>query len=150
MKITLYSDGACSGNPGPGGYGCILSTVLENGTLYEREYSGGTGNTTNNRMEIAGVIRGLKEIKKPCDVEVISDSQYVCNAYNKGWIDNWKKNNWEKKGVPIPNADYWKILDALVSRQVSVTFLWVKGHAGNKCNERCDRLAVAESQKYKN
>lgn len=150
MKITLYSDGACSGNPGPGGYGCILSTVLENGTLYEREYSGGTGNTTNNRMEIAGVIRGLKEIKKPCDVEVISDSQYVCNAYNKGWIDNWKKNNWEKKGVPIPNADYWKILDALVSRQVSVTFLWVKGHAGNKYNERCDRLAVAESQKYKN
>ena len=142
MNIKLYTDGACSKNPGPGGYGCILSAILPNGQLYEVKHSGGYRLTTNNRMEIAAIIFGLSHINGSHDVEVISDSAYVCNAFNKGWIDTWRKNNWTKPGG-LSNADMWRTLWNLVSMQNSVKFTWVKGHASNKYNNECDRLAVA-------
>lgn len=145
MNIKLYTDGACSGNPGPGGWACILSATLPNGQLYEKEHSGGYRLTTNNRMELAAVIFGLMNINGSHNVEVISDSSYVCNAFNKGWINNWKKNNWTKPGG-LQNADMWRTLWNLVSMQNSVKFTWVKGHASNEYNNACDRMAVAASK----
>lgn len=148
MNIKLYTDGACSGNPGKGGWGCILSTILPNGQPYEIKHSGGYRLTTNNRMELAAVIFGLMALNGAHDVEVVSDSKYVCDAFNQHWIDGWRNNNWTKgKNGKLPNADMWKTLWSLVSMQNSVKFTWVKGHSTNQYNNECDRLAV---EAYKN
>ena len=142
--VTLYTDGACSGNPGPGGWGCILEW---NG--HERELSGGEKSTTNNRMELTAVIRGLSALKEPCAVELYSDSKYVIDALEKGWAWGWKKRGWIKSDKkPALNPDLWEQLLTLVS-QHQVTYHWVKGHAENPYNNRCDELAVAESRKFR-
>lgn len=137
-KVTIYTDGACSGNPGKGGWGAIL--------IYGdavKEISGGEDNTTNNRMELKAVIEALKALKSPCDVEIYSDSAYVVNAFTQKWIDNWIKNNWktaDKKSVK--NVDLWQELLVLIKTH-NVTFKKVKGHSDNELNERCDKLAKA-------
>ena len=142
--VTIYTDGACSGNPGPGGWGAILAY---NGR--EKELSGGEAETTNNRMELTGVIAALQALKEPCIVELYSDSKYVIDALSKGWADNWQANGWRKADKkPALNADLWEVLLALVEKH-DVRYHWVKGHAENEKNNRCDQLAVAESQKFK-
>lgn len=142
MEIKLYTDGACKGNPGPGGWACILSTVLKNGQVYETKHSGGYRLTTNNRMELAAVIYGLSYINGTEHiVEIVSDSKYICNAYNNGWIHNWRQNGWKKdKGEPLLNADMWQSLWNLTSMQYC-RFRWINGHKGHPYNEECDRLA---------
>lgn len=144
MDVTIYTDGACSGNPGPGGYGAILMYGE-----HKKELSGGEAETTNNRMELMGVITALKALKRPCTVHLYTDSQYVVNAVEKGWAKKWQANGWmrNKKDRAL-NPDLWQeLLDLLSIHQV--TFHWVKGHAENPYNNRCDELAVAESRKYK-
>lgn len=146
MHIKIYTDGACSGNPGPGGWACILSTILPNGQVYEVKHCGGFRLTTNNRMELIGVIEGLSSLNGSHDVEIISDSKYVCDAFNQKWIDSWRQNNWSKgKAGKLPNADLWRTLWNLLSMQRSYRFVWVKGHASNPYNIECDRLAVLAS-----
>ena len=141
--VTLYTDGACSGNPGPGGWGAILEF---NGV--RKELSGGEEKTTNNRMELTAVIEGLRALKEPCRVELYSDSKYVIDALEKGWAVGWQKRGWVKSDKsPALNPDLWETLLALC-KQHSVTCHWVKGHAQNEKNNRCDELAVAESRKY--
>ena len=143
-KVTIYTDGACSGNPGPGGWGAILRYGE-----HERELSGGAPETTNNRMELLGVITALRALKRPCTVQLYTDSQYIVNAINEGWAVRWRENGWMRnKKDPALNPDLWgELLDLLEVHQV--TFHWVKGHASNLYNNRCDELAVMESQKYK-
>ena len=144
MNVTIYTDGACSGNPGPGGYGAILMYGQ-----HKKELSGGDPNTTNNRMELMGVITALKALNRPCQVNLYTDSQYVVNAIEKGWAKKWQANGWmrNKKDKAL-NSDLWQsLLNLLEIHQV--TFHWVKGHAENPYNNRCDELAVAESHKYK-
>ena len=144
-QIDLYTDGACSGNPGPGGWAAIL--VCEELGL-EKELSGGEAETTNNRMELLGAIHGLEAIKKPAEVTLHTDSQYLMNAFTKHWVDNWQKNGWKNaQKQPVKNQELWERLIPLV-RKFSVRFDWVKGHAGHPMNERCDRLAVAARLKY--
>ena len=142
-KVEIYTDGACSGNPGAGGWGTIL---VYNG--HEKELSGGEANTTNNRMEMMAVIEGLKALKEPCEVVLTSDSQYVCNAITKGWAKSWQKNNWIKSDkTQAKNADLWEeMLKLLAVHKVNI--VWVRGHNGHPYNERCDKLAVEQSQKY--
>ncbi len=142
-KVEIYTDGACSGNPGAGGWGTIL---VFNG--HEKELSGGEADTTNNRMEMMAVIEGLKALKEPCEVTLTSDSQYVCNAITKGWAKNWKKNNWIKSDkTQAKNPDLWEeILELLDVHKVNV--VWVRGHNGHPYNERCDKLAVEQSKKF--
>lgn len=136
-KITIYSDGACSGNPGPGGYGVILKF-----NDITKELSGGFKNTTNNRMEIMGAIVGLESLKEPCEVTIITDSQYLVNAIEKGWARKWKSQGWMRnKKEPALNPDLWERLLSLLSKH-TVTFQWVRGHNGHPENERCDELAV--------
>ncbi|MBR5485420.1 MAG: ribonuclease HI [Oscillospiraceae bacterium] len=143
-KVEMYSDGACSGNPGPGGYGVILRYKGK-----EKEISGGAADTTNNRMELMGVIAGLEALKEPCHVTVCTDSQYVVNGITKGWAESWKANNWIKKDKkPALNSDLWDRLLNEIHRH-KVEFVWIKGHAGHPENERCDQLAVAQSEHYK-
>lgn len=135
-KVTLYTDGACSGNPGPGGYGGILFYGE-----HKREYSGGEKETTNNRMELTAVIVGLKKLKYPCEVDVYSDSAYTVNAFTEGWIYAWKKNGWKKAdGKSVLNTDLWEELLALTHVH-KVAFYKVAGHADNQWNNRCDELA---------
>ncbi len=135
--VDIYTDGACSGNPGPGGYGVILMY----GSL-KRELSGGEKQTTNNRMELSGVIRGLSALREPCEVALYTDSQYVVNAMTKGWAKKWQANGWMRnKREKALNPDLWEKLLALCE-QHEVTFHWVKGHAENAYNNRCDALAV--------
>lgn len=142
-NVNIYSDGACSGNPGPGGYGVILEY---NGK--EMELSGGEKNTTNNKMELMGVIIGLEALKEPCDVTVTTDSKYVTDAFNKGWLKSWQKKNWKKAdGKPVLNQDLWQRLLNAVEKH-DVKFIHVLGHNGHKYNERCDKLAVSERDKY--
>ncbi len=142
-EVTIYSDGACSGNPGPGGWGTILDYKGK-----RKELSGGEEHTTNNRMELTAVIEGLKALKEPCKVKIITDSQYVFNGISLGWAASWKANNWRKKDKkPALNPELWNELLNLVAKH-DVTLEWIKGHAGHPENERCDELAVAESQKY--
>lgn len=143
MSVKLYSDGSARGNPdGPGGYGTILKYIDKKGELHTREYSKGFIKTTNNRMELRGVITGFEALKFPCRVEVFSDSKYVIDAFNSGWIDNWQKNNWRKSDrKPVLNVDLWKRLLKVMDGH-SVTFTWVKGHDGHPENEKCDELAV--------
>lgn len=142
-KVTVYTDGACSGNPGPGGFGAIL---VYNGK--EKEISGGESETTNNRMELTAVVTALEALKESCEVEIVSDSKYVVDAVNKGWLLSWQKKNWRKAdGKPALNIDLWQRLILQLERH-EVVFSWVKGHDGHDYNERCDALAVGESQKY--
>ena len=142
--VTLYSDGACSGNPGPGGWGCILEYQ---GT--EKELSGGEEKTTNHRMELTAVIRGLEALKEPCIVELYSDSKYVIDALEKGWAWGWKKRGWVKSDKqPALNPDLWDRLLSL-SQTHELRCHWVKGHAQNPKNNRCDELAVAQWKKIK-
>lgn len=137
-KVEIYTDGACSGNPGKGGWGAIL---VYNGI--EKEISGGSQETTNNRMELTAVIEALKKLKEPCEVTLTTDSKYVCDAVTKGWVYSWQKNGWKKADKkPALNVDLWERLLPLLEKH-SVTFNWVKGHNGHPYNERCDALAVA-------
>ena len=143
-KVEIFTDGACKGNPGPGGWGAILRYGKA-----EKEISGGEKNTTNNRMEISAVLEALRCLKEPCEVTLYSDSQYVCNAIEKGWAKKWKANNWMRnKTDPALNADLWEDLLNLCEKH-KMTIVWVKGHAGHPENERCDRLAVAAAEKFK-
>ena len=142
-KVTLYTDGACSGNPGPGGYGAVL--IYEG---REKEISGGEKSTTNNKMEMMAVIKGLEALKEPCEVSVYSDSAYIVNAIEQGWIDSWKKNGWRKADKkPVKNVDLWERLLELMNTH-KVTFNKVKGHADDEYNNRCDRIAVREREKF--
>ena len=147
IKVTLYTDGACSGNPGIGGYGAILVHVDANGIKHEKEFSQGYKMTTNNQMELLAVIVGLEALKKPCNVTVYSDSKYVVDAFNNKWIDGWIAKGWRTAGKsPVKNVDMWKrLLEAMKPHDVE--FVWVKGHAGHEYNERCDSLAVAAGKK---
>ena len=141
--VTIYTDGACSGNPGPGGWGAILEW---NGA--EKELSGGEANTTNNRMELLGVITALEALREPCVVELYSDSKYVIDALEKRWVYGWQARGWKKADKkPALNVDLWQRLLPLVARH-EMHYHWVKGHADNEKNNRCDALAVAESKKY--
>ena len=147
MNVTLYSDGSARGNPnGPGGYGCILHFIDGKGTLHTREFSAGYEKTTNNRMELMGVIVGLEALTKPCRVEVVTDSKYMSDAFNAHWIEGWIKKGWKRgKNEDVKNVDLWKrLLTAMEPHKVE--FVWVKGHAGHEYNERCDALAVSASQ----
>lgn len=141
-QITIYTDGACSGNPGPGGWGAIL---LYKDTI--RELSGGETQTTNNRMELMGAISALSALKEACEVDLYTDSQYIANAINKGWLQGWKAKNWKRKDGELKNVDLWQEIDKLLSLH-TVTFHWVKGHADNKYNNRCDELAVIQRDKF--
>lgn len=142
-KVKIYTDGACSGNPGPGGWGAILMY----GDI-RKEMSGGAKETTNNRMELLGVITALEALNQPCEVELYTDSQYVVNAINQGWLKSWILKGWKRKGGEVKNPDLWQQLVPLLEKH-DVRFIWVKGHAENRYNNRCDELAVAESRKYK-
>ena len=143
-KVEIYTDGACSGNPGPGGYG----TILRYGE-YEKEISGGEAETTNNRMELTAVIKGLSALKEKCDVKVYSDSKYVVDAINLGWAEKWRSNGWKRnKSEKALNPDLWEELLDLIAKH-ETEFIWVKGHNGHPENERCDRLAVAAIEKFK-
>ena len=146
-NVNLYTDGACSGNPGVGGYGAILVHVDANGIKHEKEFSQGYKMTTNNQMELLAVIVGLEALKKPCNVTVYSDSKYVVDAFNNKWIDGWIAKGWKTAGKsPVKNVELWKrLLEA--KKQHDVDFIWVKGHAGHEYNERCDTLAVAAGKK---
>ena len=137
--VTLYTDGACSGNPGPGGWGAILEF---NG--HEKELSGGESSTTNNRMELTAVIEGLSALKEPCIVELYSDSKYVIDSLEKGWARSWQKRGWVKSDkTPALNPDLWEKLLSLADLH-QIRCHWVKGHAENEKNNRCDQLAVAQ------
>lgn len=143
-RVTLYTDGACSGNPGIGGYGAVL---IYNGA--EKRISGAFGETTNNRMELTAVIEGLKCLKQPCEVDVYSDSAYTVNAFNSGWVYGWKKSGWVKAdNKPVLNSDLWQEL--LVLTEVhKVHFNKVKGHADNEYNNICDKLATDAVKNYR-
>jgi ribonuclease HI len=137
-EVNLYADGACSGNPGPGGYGAVLECGGK-----RREMSAGFVRTTNNRMELRGVIAGLESLKEPCVVRVVTDSQYVVNGIGQGWAAKWRSNGWMRnRKEKALNSDLWERLLNLCD-QHTVTFTWVRGHAGHPMNERCDALAVA-------
>ena len=141
--VEIYTDGACKGNPGPGGWSAV---IVYGGA--EKELSGGEAATTNNRMELIGAISGLGALKEPCEVTLYSDSKYLVDAVNLGWARSWKSRGWVKADKqPALNKDLWqKLLELLEIHKV--TFVWVKGHAGHSYNERCDRLAVAEAERY--
>lgn len=143
MKVILYTDGAARGNPeGPGGYGAILEYIDTKGQLHTKEMSQGYVKTTNNRMELMAVIKGLEALNRPCEVDVYSDSQYVINAFNQHWIDSWIRKNWKRgKNEPVKNVDLWKRLLKAASPH-KITWIWVKGHNGHPQNERCDLLAT--------
>ena len=141
--VTLYTDGACSGNPGPGGWGAILEFKG-----IEKELSGGEKETTNNRMELTAVIAGLSALKEPCIVELYSDSKYVIDGLSKGWAASWQKNGWKKADKkPALNPDLWEKLLELTTIH-KLNYHWVKGHAENEKNNRCDKMAVEESKKF--
>jgi ribonuclease HI len=138
--VTIYTDGSSLGNPGPGGYGAILISGQR-----QRELSEGFTLTTNNRMEIMAALAALQALKRPCEVTLHSDSQYLVNAMTMGWLKSWKKNGWRRKADTLKNADLWQQLDlAIVPHQI--TWRWVKGHAGNRLNERCDQLATTAAK----
>ncbi len=140
-EVLIYTDGACSGNPGPGGWGAILRYGQR-----EKEISGGERMTTNNRMELTAAIRALEALKESCIVDLYTDSQYLEKAINEGWMRSWKAKGWTKKGG-LKNAELWQELDALLQKH-QVRLHWVKGHADNPYNNRCDSLAVAQRDRY--
>jgi len=141
-EVTIYTDGSCHGNPGPGGYAAILLHGKK-----KKELTGGYRLTTNNRMELLAAIVAFEALKEPCEVQFYTDSNYVRDSLEKGWAKKWKAKGWKKKkGVPVPNADLWqRLLDAVADHEI--TYHWVKGHSGNPLNERCDELANAQSEK---
>ena len=143
--VRLFTDGACRGNPGPGGWACILRHPASG---HEKELSGGVNDTTNNRMELQAVIEGLKALQRRSRVEVVTDSRYVADG-SRSWMPGWKRNGWRRKVggqfKPVLNVEYWKQLDTLLT-QHDVTFTVVKGHSGHPENERCDELAVAAAE----
>lgn len=142
-KVIIYTDGACSGNPGPGGYGVVLVCKTK-----RKELSGSEENTTNNRMELTAAIVGLSALKRKCEVKLVTDSKYVSDGISKGWAASWRQNGWRKADKkPALNADLWEKLLILIE-QHEVELEWVKGHNGHPENERCDALAVMEYQKY--
>ena len=142
-KVMLFTDGAARGNPdGPGGYGAVLQFTDSTGTLHEKELSAGYVRTTNNRMELMAAIAGLEALNRPCEVELYSDSKYLTDAFNQGWIDKWVENNWKRKTGPVKNIDLWERL-LRAKNPHRVQFCWVKGHAGHPLNERCDKLATS-------
>ena len=141
--VEIFTDGACSGNPGPGGWGAVLRFAGK-----EKELSGGEKETTNNRMELTAVIKALSALKEPCNVRLTTDSKYVCDAVNQRWVYSWRANGWRKADKkPALNPDLWEKLLALTQTH-QMRYHWVKGHAENPKNNRCDQLAVAESKKY--
>lgn len=141
-EIKIYTDGACSKNPGPGGWGAVL--IYKS---HRKEISGADAQTTNNRMELTAVIKALECLKEKCKIELFTDSKYVCDSIKKGWAESWRNNNWKKSDKkPAINADLWEVLLNLISKH-DITFNWVKGHAGNIENERCDELATSEIKK---
>lgn len=143
-EVTVFTDGACSGNPGPGGWGAILRYGER-----EKELSGGEAETTNNRMELTAVISALEALKEPCKVTVVTDSKYVSDGITLGWAESWRRKGWRRSdNSPALNPDLWEKLLELISKH-DVSFVWVKGHDGHPENERCDAMAVTESQKYK-
>ncbi len=143
-EVEIFTDGACSGNPGPGGWGAVLRCGG-----HEKELSGGEARTTNNRMELTAVITALEALKYPCKVTLTSDSKYVIDAVTKGWAKKWQANGWIKSDKkPALNPDLWEKLLSLIEIH-DVTFVWVKGHAGHPENERCDELAVQQAARYK-
>lgn len=147
-QVKIFSDGACSGNPGPGGWGTILQFTDPQGKLHEKELSGGEAHTTNNRMELTGVIAGLNALIMPCAVTLTTDSRYVADSITKGWVYAWQKKGWVKADKkPALNVDLWEQLLPLLKKH-KVTIVWVKGHAGHPENERCDQLAVTERMKF--
>ena len=142
-KVLIYTDGACSGNPGPGGWGAILKY----GEV-EKELSGGEDLTTNNRMELTAAIKALSALKEPCIVDLYSDSKYLIDSFDKGWVYSWQKLGFKKKGKDVPNTDLWiKLLELFKIHQINL--IWVKGHAENEYNNRCDKLAVSEWKRIK-
>ena len=143
-EVEIYTDGACSGNPGAGGWGAILRY----GSI-EKELSGGESDTTNNRMELTAVIEALKALKKPCNVVLYTDSRYVMDGVNE-WLPNWKVNGWRtsNKKTPVKNVDLWQLLESLIENH-KIKWVWVKGHNGHPYNERCDELATASADRYK-
>lgn len=141
-RIILYTDGACSMNPGPGGWAAILRYGSN-----EKMISGGEAETTNNRMELTAVLEGLKALKEPCTVDLYSDSQYIVNAITAGWLRDWKKRGWKRRDGELKNAELWQELDGLLTEHF-VTAHWVKGHEDNEWNNRCDEQAVKEREKF--
>ena len=144
-KITIYTDGACRGNPGPGGYGCILQYIDGAGHTHQKELSAGFSQTTNNRMEILAAVVGLEALREGCEIRLYSDSKYLVDAYRQGWVQKWKPNDWfrdARKKEKAKNVDLWKRLEKAMEPH-QVEFCWVKGHADNPFNNRCDELAVA-------
>lgn len=143
LRVTIHTDGACSGNPGPGGWAAVLSWKDET-----REISGGALLTTNNRMELQAVIEALQSLKRPCIVDLYTDSQYVRTGITE-WINNWKKNGWRSAAKkPVKNADLWQALDELAGKH-KISWHWVRGHSGDELNERVDQLAVAALRPFK-
>lgn len=142
-RVVIYTDGACSGNPGPGGWGAIL---VYGG--WKKELSGGEDSTTNNRMELTGAIEALRALKEPCRVELYTDSRYLVDAIEQGWLESWKARSWRRKDGPLKNPELWQALDEQISRH-DVVFRWVKGHAENPFNNRCDEMAVEEAKRRK-
>ena len=141
-KVTIYTDGACSNNPGKGGYGAILMFRKNDGQTIEKRLSRGFNLTTNNRMELLAVVDSLKCLKVPCEIQLYTDSKYVVEAINQKWLENWQKNNWRTSSKKaVKNVDLWQKY-LTVSKQHSIEFIWVKGHNDNKYNELCDKLAV--------
>ena len=139
--VQIYTDGACLGNPGPGGYGAVLRYGS-----HEKELSGGEANTTNNRMELTAAIVALSQLREPCNVTLTSDSKYLCDGMNNGWAKSWKVKGWKKSdGKPALNPDLWEQLLSLCETH-NVKFVWVKGHAGHPENERCDKLATSYAE----
>ena len=143
-KIEIFTDGACSGNPGPGGWAAILK--YKNNI---KKISGFVPNTTNNRMEILALIKSLSILKESCEITVYSDSKYVIDSITKNWVLNWQKNNWMKKNKRVPNADLWHTLLSIIKNH-KINFIWVRGHSGHPENEECDKMAVAEIRNNKN
>ncbi len=141
--VKIFTDGSARGNPdGPGGYGAVLQYVDKTGMLHEKELSQGYVKTTNNRMELMAAIAGLEALNRPCEVELYSDSKYLTDAFNQGWIDSWIENDWKRKATGrVKNVDLWKRLLKAMDRH-KIRFIWVKGHDGHPENERCDKMAV--------
>ena len=146
LFVEMFTDGACSGNPGVGGYGTILRYKDKNGLYHEKELTAGYKLTTNNRMELLAVIVGLEALKKPCNVKITSDSKYFIDAFEQKWIDGWIRNNWKNASKkPVKNVDLWlRLLTAMKPHEIEL--VWVKGHNGHEFNERCDKLAVESSK----
>lgn len=142
-RVVVYTDGSSRGNPGPGGYGAVLRFTDAAGEVHTKELSAGYRSTTNNRMELMGAIAALEALRRPCEVEIHSDSQYVVNAFNKDWVAGWIKRGWKNASKqPVKNPDLWqRLLSAAEPHEVS--WVWVKGHAGEELNERCDELATS-------